>query len=208
MKVQPPYDLVVIAASVGGIQALREILSHLPADYPIPIAIVQHRTSQSPDRLPHVLSRWTRLPVARALEGEHINPGRVYLAPPSTHLIIQPDRSFGFVDGRKIHHVRSSADPLMMSAAAHLGPRVLAIVLTGGDADAREGVKAVKAAGGTVIAQDEASSQCFGMPGAAIRTGVVDYILPLPEIGPMLLRLACQGVGQAIPIAAHHVGGR
>jgi two-component system chemotaxis response regulator CheB len=202
MKVHSRYDLVAIAASAGGVQALQQILSHLPAEFPVPIAVVQHRTTTAPDRLALVLSRRSRLPVGRALEGERLCPGRVYLAPPDTHLIVHPDGSFGYMGGRKIHHLRSSADPLMISAAAALGPRVLAVVLTGGDADAREGVKAVKAAGGTVMAQDEASSEFFGMPGSAIRTGVVDYIVPLVEIGPMLLRLVCQGVGEPAPAEA------
>jgi two-component system, chemotaxis family, protein-glutamate methylesterase/glutaminase len=190
MEIHPRYELVTIAASAGGIQALWQVLSSLPVDFPLPIAIVQHRTARAPDRLASVLGRKTRLHVARAVEGEPLSAGRVYLAPPDAHLTVRPDKRFGFMDGRKIHHVRSSADPLMASAAASLGPHVLAVVLTGGDADASEGVKAVKAAGGTVIAQDEASSQCFGMPGAAIRTGAVDFILPLTEIGPMLVRLS------------------
>ena len=91
----------------------------------------------------------------------------------------------------------------MASAAASLGSRVIAVVLTGGDSDGSEGVKAVKAAGGTVIAQDEASSQCFGMPGAAIRTGAVDHILPLDEIGPLLVRLS--GWTAAVPITVSRV---
>jgi two-component system chemotaxis response regulator CheB len=203
MKIHPRYELVTIAASAGGIQALWQILASLPVDFPIPIAIVQHRTAQSPDRLAYVLGRRSSLPVARAIEGEPLRAGRVYLAPAHCHLLVQPDKCLHFTDGRKIHHVRSSADPLMVSAAASLGSRVIAVVLTGGDSDATEGVKAVKAAGGTVIAQDEASSQCFGMPGAAIRTGAVDYILPLDEIGPMLVTLS--GWKGTVPIRVNHV---
>jgi two-component system chemotaxis response regulator CheB len=203
MKTHPRYELVTIAASAGGIQALWRILSSLPVDFPIPIAIVQHRTAQSPDRLAYVLGRKSSLPVARAIEGEPLRAGRVYLAPANFHLLIQPDKCLAFRDGQKIHHVRSSADPLMASAAASLGSRVIAVVLTGGDSDGSEGVKAVKAAGGTVIAQDEASSQCFGMPGAAIRTGAVDHILPLDEIGPLLVKLS--GWTAAVPITVSRV---
>jgi len=207
MEMRPRYDLVAIAASAGGVQALRQILSDLPVDFPLPIAIVQHRTTHSPDRLASVLSRKTLLQVSRVVEGEPLSAGRVYLAPPDAHLTVQPDKSFAFMDGRKIHHVRSSADPLMTSAAASLGSRVIAVVLTGGDGDASEGVKAVKAAGGTVIAQDEATSRCFGMPGAAIRTGVVDYILPLDQIGPTLVMLAGWSAAQPIRIDRIKVSG-
>jgi two-component system chemotaxis response regulator CheB len=89
----------------------------------------------------------------------------------------------------KIHHLNSSANPLFESAAKILGPGVVAVVLTGGDSDGTDGVQEVKAAGGTVIVQDEASSQCFSMPESAIRTGAVDYILPIEKIGPALVRL-------------------
>jgi two-component system chemotaxis response regulator CheB len=121
------------------------------------------------------------------------------VAPADKHLVIRADRTFGVTNGRKIHHVRSSADPLFQSAAQVSGGGVLAVVLTGGDSDASDGVLAVKAAGGTVIAQDRATSDHFGMPGSAIRTGAVDYILPLEEIGPTILELTQQSQGQAEP---------
>ena len=190
MTSRSSFDLVVIAASAGGIQALGRVLSEVPADYPVPIAVVQHRSTRYPDRLAAVLSRKARLPVSRALAGERVEPGRVYLAPPGLHLVIRPGAYFALTDGRKIHHLHSAADPLMISAAQVFGSRVLAIVLTGGDSDGSEGVLAVKAAGGTVIAQNEATSQCFGMPGSAIQTGAVDYVLALEEIGPALVSLA------------------
>jgi two-component system chemotaxis response regulator CheB len=184
-----PIRLVTIAASAGGIPALRELLSALPADYPASVAIVQHRTEHKPDLLSRVLARRCKLPVSQVQPGEPILPGHVYLAPAREHLLIRPDQPFTTTDGRKIRHVRSSADPLFQTAAQVFGSAVIAVVLTGGDADASDGVQAVKSAGGTVIVQDEATSQCFSMPASAISTGAVDYILPLGDIGPAVVRL-------------------
>jgi two-component system, chemotaxis family, protein-glutamate methylesterase/glutaminase len=186
----PPLRLVTIAASAGGIPALQRVLSSLPADFPAAIAIVQHRTEHQPDLLAKVLGRSSRLPVRQAVSGDLMSSRQVYLAPAGHHLIVRENGTFGITDGRKIRHVRSSANPLFESAAQVVGPGVVAVVLTGGDSDATDGVQAVKAAGGTVIVQDEASSQCFSMPASAIRTGAVDYILPIEEIGPMLVKLA------------------
>ena len=173
---------------------MRHVLAALPADFPAPVVLVQHRTLHTPDLLSRVLSRWSHMPVSPARAGEHLSPGIVYVAPADKHLVILADRTFGVTNGRKIHYVRSSADPLFESAAQVSGGRILAVVLTGGDSDASNGVLAVKAAGGTVIAQDRATSENFGMPGSAIRTGAVDYILPLEEIGPTIVRLT-RGVG-------------
>lgn len=185
-----PLRLVTIAASAGGIPALRRVLSSLPADYPAAVAIVQHRAAHKPDLLAGVLSRSSRLPVQEVISDALMKLGQVYLAPADRHLVIESNGGFGTTDGRKIHHLRSSANPLFQSAARVLGPGVVAVVLTGGDSDASDGVQSVKAAGGTVIVQDEATSQCFSMPASAIRTGAVDYILPIQEIGPMLVKLA------------------
>jgi two-component system, chemotaxis family, protein-glutamate methylesterase/glutaminase len=168
---------------------MRRVLAALPADFPAPVVRVQHRTFHTPDLLSRVLSRWSHMPVVAAGVGESLSSGIVYVAPADKHLVIRADRTFGVTNGRKIHHVRSSADPLFQSAAQVSGGRILAVVLTGADSDASDGVLAVKAAGGTVIAQDRATSENFGMPGSAIRTGAVDYILPLEEIGPTIVRL-------------------
>lgn len=184
------YDLIVMASSAGGIQALQAVLSALPANFPIPIAIVQHRTAALPNRLAEVLGARSSLSVKIAREGEIMAPGTVYLAPPDRHLTVGRDRSVRLIDGRRIRHVHSSANPLFASAAESLGGRVIAVVLTGGDRDATDGVQSVRAAGGVVLAQDEATSEFFAMPQSAINTGCVDSILALPDIAPALVRLA------------------
>jgi len=196
------YELVVMAASAGGIQALGRILGGLPATFPLPIAVVQHRSPHSPNLLDRVLQRGTRLRVKTAEPGESLRGGTVYLAPADQHLVIRADRTFGLSDGRRIRHVRSSANPLFESAAGVLGSRVVAVVLTGGGSDATDGVQAVKMCGGMVIAQDQATSQTYGMPRAAIATGAVDSILPLDQIAPALCAMVGDG-GASKPVAAH-----
>ncbi|HEU4647690.1 MAG TPA: chemotaxis protein CheB [Gemmatimonadales bacterium] len=181
------FDLVVLAASAGGIDAVGRVLAALPADFPVPIAVVQHRRDGGV--LPVILARHTRLAVKLAQDGEPIRPGTVYIAPSASHLTVAPDRRFALKDGTRIRHVLSSAIPLFSSAARALPGRVIAVILTGSGTDATDGVQAVKSSGGIVIAQDKATSQAFGMPGAAIATGCVDLVLPLEQIGPTLVQL-------------------
>lgn len=188
-KLQAPVQMIVMAASAGGVQALGEILSALPADFPVPMAIVLHRPADRVSRLPEILARRTKLKVKQAEEGEAIQPGTVYVAPPHRHLIVNPEHTFSYWHGQRIHGTHSSANPLFASAAAACKPPIIAVVLTGGDADATDGVQTVKANGGIVLAQDAASCEFFSMPSSAIKTGAVDLVLPLKEIGPTLIRL-------------------
>jgi len=183
------YELVVIAASAGGVKALEQLLSALPADFPVPIAVVQHRTTREPNLLARVLGRHTPLIVKTAEQSEAMHPGTVYLAPPDLHLTVGEDQRLALTDGHRIRHVMSSANPLFASAAAVFGSRVIAVVLTGSGRDATDGVQTVKTRGGIVIAQDRATSTMFAMPRSAIETGCVDRVLPLEEIAPTLVRL-------------------
>lgn len=184
-----PYDLIAIVASAGGVKALEQILSSLPADLPVPIAVVQHRSAHDPNLLARVLSRHTTLRVKLAQDGELLEPGTVYLAVPQLHMVVNDNRTLGLRNGHKIRHTLSSGNPLFETAAAALGERLIAVVLTGYDSDGTDGVQAVKRAGGMVIAQDQASSVAFDMPRAAIATGCVDRVLALEDIGPALNQL-------------------
>lgn len=190
---RPAYDLVVLAASAGGLPALLRILAGLPAGFPAALVVVQHRSTRHPSLLARVLARRSPLEVREITPGETLRPGIVYLAPPNLHAVVESDLTLALRDGRKIKFLLSSANPLFESAAAALGGRVIAVVLTGGGSDATDGVQAVKAAGGTVIAQDEATSQHFSMPRSAIRTGTVDHVLPLDRIAPALVSLVATG---------------
>ena len=106
------FDLVVMAASVGGVKAFEAVLSRLPEDFPLPIAVVQHRSTSDPNLMARVFSRHTPLVVKTAEEGERMQAGTVYLAPPQLHLLVDSDLRVGLSDGIRIRHVRSSANPL------------------------------------------------------------------------------------------------
>jgi two-component system, chemotaxis family, protein-glutamate methylesterase/glutaminase len=168
------FPVIVLGASAGGLAALSTILGGLPSDFRAAIAVVQHRTASPPGLLAELLGRRTALPAKDAEQGEQMEPGRVYVAPAGRHLLIHPDASLWFSDTPKVHFARPAADLLFESGAESLGDRIIAVVLTGGDSDGSDGVRSVKRMGGTVIAQDEATSEVFGMPGSAIETGDVD----------------------------------
>jgi two-component system chemotaxis response regulator CheB len=193
----PPPALVVIAASAGGFDAVSRILSALPADLPAAVGIVLHRSLAQPNLLAPLLGKQSRLPVVQVgVPGIQLRAGTVYLAPPDRHLVVTAEHRFDLQDGHRIRHLRSSANPLFESAAAVYGPRVVAVVLTGGDSDGTDGVQSVHAMGGTVIAQDPATAQVSGMPSSAIATHAVAAVLPLEEIAPMLVSLVERAVRQ------------
>jgi len=181
--------VVVVAASAGGLRALQTLLAGLSADFPASIVIVQHRAAARTSLLEHILARRSRLPVKTAEEGEAMQPGIVYVARPDYHLFFADDGRFGYRDGTRIRGVLSSANPLFNSAARVFQSGVIAVVLTGTGDDGAEGAQAVKANGGIVIAQDAATAEYFGMPGAAIQAGAVDRVLPLGAIAPALVEL-------------------
>jgi two-component system chemotaxis response regulator CheB len=183
------FDVVAIAASAGGLNALTQVLSALPQDFPAALVIVQHLDPRHRSLMADILNRRTALQVEEAREGGQLNPGTVCIAPPDRHLLVNPDGSLSLSQAALVHFVRPSADLLFESVAASYKERAIAVVLTGTGSDGNMGVQAIKKMGGTVIAQDEASADFFGMPGAAISTGSVDFILPLDEIGATLMAL-------------------
>jgi two-component system chemotaxis response regulator CheB len=178
--------LIAIAASAGGVEALGTVLGALPHNLPAAIVVVQHRPPTRKSCLEQILMRQAHMPVVTAEGGNRLAPGVVYVARPDLHLTVGPDKRLAYVDGTRIRHLLSSANPLLETAAAAFGGRLVAVVLTGSGSDATDGVQNVKAHGGLVIAQDRASSQHWSMPEAAVRSGAVDYVLPLDAIGPAL----------------------
>jgi two-component system chemotaxis response regulator CheB len=186
----PRFGIVVIGASLGGLEALRRLLSPLPAEFPAPIVVVRHvRCGQSGCVVEMLLGGHTLLGVKEAEAGDLLRPGTVYLAPPCKHLLVESGGTLALSEAPKVNLVRPSADVLFRSAADAYGQRALAVVLTGSLGDGAAGVRAVKGAGGTVLAQDEATSEAFGMPSAAIGTGCVDFVLPLGTISAALTSL-------------------
>jgi two-component system chemotaxis response regulator CheB len=187
------YDVVAVAASAGGLRALSLVLADMPADFGAPIVVVQHLDPRHRSLMADILSRRTRLTVKQAAEGDTRGPATVYIAPPNRHLLVNPDSTLSLAQSELVHFVRPSADLLFESVAASFRERAIAVVLTGTGSDGTMGVTAIKKMGGTVIVQDEASAEFFGMPGAAIHTGHVDFVLPLSEIGPALVMLVRTG---------------
>jgi two-component system chemotaxis response regulator CheB len=187
------FDVVAIAASAGGITALQQVLAELPADFPAAVLIVQHLDPRHRSLLAEILRRRCAVAVDEAHDGDVLRPARVYIAPPNRHLLVNSDGTLTLSQSELVHFVRPSADLLFESVAGSHKDHAIAVVLTGTGADASMGVQAVKKMGGTVIAQDEASSEFFGMPSAAIATGDVDFILPLRDIAPALVTLIGRG---------------
>jgi two-component system chemotaxis response regulator CheB len=185
------FDIVAIASSLGGPDALAGvILPALPENFPAALVVCQHLGMSRSTALPGLLGRRCRLPVAFARAGERLERGRVYLAPPDQHFLVGRDGTAVLTRGLKVKFCRPAADPLLVSAAAAYGARTLGVVLTGCNTDGAAGAQAIRWSGGMAMAQDRETSRAFGMPGAAIATGCVDLVLPLPVIGPALIALA------------------
>lgn len=180
------FEIVAIASSAGGIQALTALLGALPADFPVPVVVVQHLDPRHRTVLADVLARRTRLTVKLAEDGEEVAAGVAYLAPPNRHLLIGEDRTVSLTSSALVHFVRPSADLLFESVAGAYGAGAIACVLTGTGRDGATGTEAVKSCGGTVIVQDPATAEFTGMPEAAVATGSVDFTLPIEEIAAVI----------------------
>lgn len=186
-------QVVALAASAGGLGALSTVLGALPAELPAALLLVQHLDPGHRSLLADILDRRSALSVREAKSGAELHFGVVYVAPPDEHLLVDPDGRIVLTHTELVHFVRPSADLLFESVAGSYGRRAVAVVLTGTGSDGSLGVKAIKQKGGTVIAQDAATSEFFGMPGAAIDTGMVDHVTPLREIAPLVVRLVTGG---------------
>lgn len=178
-------ELVVMGASLGGLKALKAILSTLPKDLPLPLVVVQHRGEDDPGRLASVLQGDCAVPVVEPEDKDPIAPGRVYLAPADYHLLIE-NKNFALSTDAPVHHSRPSIDVLFESAADACGKGVLGVLLTGANEDGAAGLAAIKRRGGRAVVQDPATAEGRAMPEAAIAAGAADHILPLEEIGPFI----------------------
>ncbi|YAF97626.1 MAG: chemotaxis protein CheB [Nodularia sp. CChRGM 3473] len=183
------FDIVAIASSVGGLSALREILSTLPGKFTAAIAVVQHLAPQHRSLMSEILARRTALKVKQAKNGDSLTPGTVYIAPPDHHLLVNSNGILSLSQSELVHFLRPSADLLFESVAASYKDRAIAVVLTGTGRDGARGVEAIHQMGGTVIAQDKKTAEFAGMPNATINTGNVNFVLPLPEISAALVAL-------------------
>lgn len=187
-RLSPGFDIVALAASAGGLNALSHVLSALPAQFPAAIVVVQHLDRRHRSVMADILARRTKVAVKEAVEGDPVQAGHAYIAPPDRHLLVNPDHTVSLTQTELVHFVRPSADLLFESVAATFRERAIAVVLSGSGRDGAMGVRAIKQMGGTVIVQD-AGADFGGMPDAARATGAADFVLALDEIAPVLDKL-------------------
>lgn len=184
-------SIVAIGASTGGPRALAEVLGGLPADFPAPIVVVQHMPASFTPQLARGLERRTPLTVREAYTGAPLAPGTVWIAPGNRHLRVERagvERRCVLSDAPPENGCRPSVDPLFRSVAETYGPGALGLVLTGMGQDGLTGSREIRRLGGDVLAQDEATSVVWGMPGAIVRERVASEVLPLDAIAPALVR--------------------
>jgi two-component system chemotaxis response regulator CheB len=184
----PAPDIIVVGASSGGIEAMRQLVAELPADFPATIFVTFHIASDSPGILHSILQRAGKLPSVTPKDKEVFLPGHIYVAPADQHMLIEPDR-ICLSRGPKENRFRPAIDPLFRSAAQVYGPRVIGVILSGRLDDGTSGMWVVKRMGGIAVVQDPSEALFPSMPLSVLRNVDVDYKLPLAEIPPLLVRL-------------------
>ncbi|MBV9796044.1 MAG: chemotaxis protein CheB [Actinobacteria bacterium] len=194
----PGRDIVVVAASAGGLQPLRTLLRDLPADLPAAVFVVLHVPATGGRALPRILDRSGPLAAAAAIDGERIQAGRVYVAPPDRHLLVVKD-DVRLSHGPQQNGVRPAADPLFRSAALYAGQRVTAVVLSGTLDDAALGSATVERLGGQVIVQDPEDADYDSMPRNAIAVTDQPIVVPAAAVAGQVTRLAVQEEGMTVP---------
>ena len=182
------FKIVVIGTSLGGLSALKIILGNLPADFLVPIAIVQHRHKESNNTLQELLQESSLLPIREVEDKDEILSGHIYLAPADYHLLVELDH-FALSTDQPVSYARPSIDVLFESAADVYTEQVIGVILTGANQDGMQGLKKIKARGGLTIVQEPATSECDIMPEAAISAVAVDWILTLSNIASQMVKL-------------------
>jgi two-component system chemotaxis response regulator CheB len=183
------FEIVVVGTSTGGLKALQTLLSGLPAGFPWPIVIVQHRGIGYESGLCEFLSQWSSVPVAEPEDKEPLRRGYAYLAPRDYHLLIE-NRSFALSTDPPVGFARPSIDLLFESAANEYQERAIGVILTGANRDGARGLAAIQSRGGLALVEEPVSAACREMPEAAIAQTKPDWILPLEEIAPRLHKLS------------------
>lgn len=197
----PGHDIIVIGTSAGGLKALGAIVGALPADIDAVLFIVQHLPADKPSILPQILADVGSLPASHPLDGEPIQTGRIYVAPPDYHLLVNQG-SMRVVREPQENRFRPAIDSLFRSAARAYGSRVVGVVLTGYLDDGTVGLQAVKKRGGVAIVQDPNEAEYPSMAKSALRYVKVDHCLPLAEMPDLLVRLSKEPVAteEAYPV--------
>jgi two-component system chemotaxis response regulator CheB len=184
-------DVVVIAVSTGGPNALTELLPEFPADLPVPVLIVQHMPATFVGPLSDRLNTVCDLRVSEGVANEVVRPGHAWMAPGGSHMVVRREQDLVRLQihqGPPENSCRPSADVLFRSAAEAYGAHVLAVVLTGMGQDGFRGCERIREAGGQVFVQDQASSVIWGMPGVVVKSGLADKVLPLGQLAREIMR--------------------
>jgi two-component system chemotaxis response regulator CheB len=190
----PKVDAIVVGASAGGVEALLKIFRPLPKGFRLPIITVLHLPDERRSLLAEVFSSHLAIPVKEADDKETIVPGTLYLAAPGYHLSVEQDLTLSFSQEERVHHSRPSIDILFESAADVYGARLAGVLLTGANSDGASGMARIKEYGGLTVVQDPSQALARTMPDAALALHTPDFLLPLPDIGPLLVeleRIAC-----------------
>lgn len=182
-------DVVVIAASTGGVEALTRVVRNLPAELGASIFVVLHVRPDTPSMLPAILNRNGRVPAAHAVDGEPIRRGRIYVAPPGYQTYLRRGR-IEVKRGPRENMLRPAADPLFRTAAHHYRERVIGVVLSGALDDGTVGLRWIKNAGGIAVVQEPSDAACPGMPQNAVSQVPVDHVMPADQIGMLIVQLA------------------
>jgi len=197
--------VVVIGASACGIDALRVLVSGIPEALPAAICIVIHTSPESPGVLAEILNRLTALPVSQACDGQRLEAGHIYVAPPDRHLVIEPGR-LRVTKGPREHRFRPAIDPMFRSAAQVFGPNAIGIVLTGNLDDGVAGLGTIKKLGGKAIVQDPSEALFSSMPLQALTHVNVDHVVPLAHMPRLLVELTSNVPGEAeLPPVPRHI---
>jgi two-component system chemotaxis response regulator CheB len=184
------HAIIVVGASMGGVEALTTLAAGLPPDLPAAVFVVLHTTAR-PSFLPDILRRAGNLPVAEVSDGGVIQAGRIYVAPAGHHLLVARAHMH-VVEGSRENGFRPAIDPLFRSAARAYGRRAIGVVLSGMLDDGTAGLLTIKARGGLAVVQDPAEALAPSMPKSALAYVAVDYTVSLAEMGPLLARLAAK----------------
>jgi two-component system, chemotaxis family, protein-glutamate methylesterase/glutaminase len=189
----PGRDIIVIGASAGGVETLSQLVRHLPPALPAAIFVVLHVPAHSPSLMPQILSRKGPLTALHPDDGEVIHAGRIYIAPPDQHLLLDIGR-MRLTRGPRENGHRPAVDPLFRTAARSYGQRVIGVVLSGTLDDGTAGLEAIKQRGGVAIVQDPEEALYPGMPRSAQEAVAIDYSLPVAAIAELLDRLTREPV--------------
>jgi two-component system, chemotaxis family, protein-glutamate methylesterase/glutaminase len=195
----PGHDIIVVGASAGGVEALRVLVGKLPRDLPAAVLVVLHVSPEHKSILPRILTGAGPLPAEHAKDGELLEPGRIYVAPPDRHMVVD-DGVVRLTRSPPERGHRPAVDSLFHSAARFHGARVVGVVLSGALDDGTAGLVAVKKRGGVTVVQDPEEALCADMPRSALEHLEVDYCLPTAQIAALIDKLAHQKVDVHSPI--------